>query len=255
MFGPNPRIPDLVAAEHAQLRTELQFLKGCQVQYFTLSVSAAGIVAGFGDRVAAMSRVGVSVYLAPLLVVIPCWWIFFDKATTITRVVAYLRLVEDALGVIDLESRSWMGWENGLARYRRVEAELPSRFRLTAYGRGLRDGIFKSLAFRTTQKYWSINLWTFTALSVASLWLAWLDNSSSTTRPWFVAAAVVAVSFIHNVSIAGRLTSGTYSYTCSRVRWLDALTADPPTGGKSLTAHCIPPAERRYWSWDWQLMW
>jgi hypothetical protein len=207
MFGPNPRIPDLVAAEHAQLRTELHFLKGYQVQYFTRALAATAVHREDvkGARDAALHALHAM------------------AATAFHR--------EDAKGARGAgggrADRSGPG-QDVLGRLGEWPGQVPAG--------------------------WSINLWTFAGLSATSLWLAWLDNRSVVTTPWLVAAGVVAVSFIHNVSVAGQLTSGTYSYTCSRVRWIDAMESDAPPGSKPPAAHGTPPAERRYWSWDWQLM-
>jgi hypothetical protein len=36
-------------------------------------------------------------HIFPLVVLIPCWWGFFDKAKTITRIVGYIRILEGIL--------------------------------------------------------------------------------------------------------------------------------------------------------------
>ena len=56
-----------------------------------------------------------SIYLVPLVVLIPCWWGFFDKAKTITRIVGYFRILEqlalvDGGGTLDTIDR-FLGWE------------------------------------------------------------------------------------------------------------------------------------------------
>ena len=84
---------NVLQEEQKLLRNEISQLKGCQLQYFTLTVTGTATLFGL----AAMSQnpmvIGVA-FLAPLAIILPCWWIFFDKATTITRIVGYYRVIE-----------------------------------------------------------------------------------------------------------------------------------------------------------------
>ena len=102
--------------EREQLRSELAFLKSCQIRYFELAIIAAGavlaVVGQLGDKANPV------VFLAPLVVVLPCWWVFFDKATTITRIVGYSRLLEGMLRRPGDDTFAYIGWENALAAFR-----------------------------------------------------------------------------------------------------------------------------------------
>ena len=96
------------------LRAELQHLKNCQVRYFLFSITMTGTVIALVTKYSAGYT---AAYLAPLVVVIPCWWIFFDKASTITRIVGYYRVLEK---MILSTGRHWyIGWENALAEFRK----------------------------------------------------------------------------------------------------------------------------------------
>jgi hypothetical protein len=54
-----------------------------------------------------------AVYLYPLCVLLPSWMVFFDKATTIARIVGYYRVIE-GLMLNQLRAASFPGWENAL---------------------------------------------------------------------------------------------------------------------------------------------
>jgi hypothetical protein len=76
------------------LREELKELKKCQLHYFTLSVGGTGAVFGFLSKFDSGESLKGLILLAPLAILVPCWWTFFDKATTITRLVGFTRRVE-----------------------------------------------------------------------------------------------------------------------------------------------------------------
>jgi hypothetical protein len=202
------------------LRSELHFLKNCQVQYFILSVTATGAVAGFGDEITNLKDAP-SVYLAPLLVILPCWWIFFDKATTISRIVAYLRHLERALRTKELgrNQKAHHGWETALGEYRRIEAKQERPAKIVAYAWGLWYGLSRTLVFRTTHKYWSINWLTFAGLSATCLVLAQLDTAHWNSSALRISSWLVGISGFHNLSVVGRLTRGSASYEAAYVRW------------------------------------
>jgi hypothetical protein len=101
--------------EQSILRTELQELKRCQLQYFLFSLGAAGAVLGFNIKIEDRPENNMF-FLAPLLVILPCWRTFFDKATTITRLTGYIRVfIEDQFKKAE---PIYYGYENALAKFR-----------------------------------------------------------------------------------------------------------------------------------------
>lgn len=237
------------------LRSELHFLKNCQVQYFFFSVTATGAVAGFGSAIAGLTGAP-SVYLAPLLVILPCWWIFFDKATTISRIVAYLRHLERAMRDREqgLPCAPHHGWETALGQYRRLEAEALKSTRARDYAWGLWYGVSRTLLFRTTHKYWSINWLTFALLSVTCLVLAQLDKAHANQSAFLLFVFLAIVSALHNLSVVGQLTRGAASYEACFSRWQHVLTEldrskqpTPSAGGKPQQPNTPlePTAEKR----------
>ena len=207
----------MLREEHKNLRKELQFLKNCQVQYFVLSVAAAGAIAGSGSKAEAPPLI----YLAPLLVILPCWWIIFDKGTTIARIVGYLTILEGLILAGNRDGYGHIGWENALSRFRDKEKKVPWLSKIGKYVRGIGQGAI-SAPFLTTHKYWSINWWTFFGLGIASLRMGF-TRPFSIISPWGLALVLFVISSIHNLSVLGRLTRGGYSYMGSHKMWKEVL--------------------------------
>ncbi|HHJ19552.1 MAG TPA: hypothetical protein ENJ84_06950 [Gammaproteobacteria bacterium] len=105
---------EIMLKEKDFLRAELQHLKHCQLKYFSLSITVTGVIFGVGAKLE--SSFDGAIFLAPLLVVIPCWWIFFDKAKTISRIVGYYRVLEELVN--GSECYKYIGWENSLEKFR-----------------------------------------------------------------------------------------------------------------------------------------
>jgi hypothetical protein len=57
------------------------------------------------------------IYLIPLIIIFPIWLIFFDKATTISRIVGYYNILEQILNGVHPETK-YIGWENSLQTLR-----------------------------------------------------------------------------------------------------------------------------------------
>src|SRR5262249_17478211 len=102
---------ELVHKEVGALRDELRELKRCQLQYFTLTVTGTGAILGLARIAGGNGTASVRVSaLAPLTIILPCWCIFFDKATSITRIVGLLRYFEAQLRD-HAEPRIYVGFE------------------------------------------------------------------------------------------------------------------------------------------------
>jgi hypothetical protein len=208
--------------EREQLRTELAFLKSCQIRYFELAIIAAGAVLAVAGQLAEKAKP--VVYLAPLLVVVPCWWVFFDKATTITRIVGYSRLLEAMLRRPDQTMTfAYVGWENALAVFRLEQQPRLRKQKLADYRRGISLGFRHGLTFKSTQRYWIINWYTFLLLGVACWIVAWRSGMSAFSFEGLVAAAALILSTIHNLSVLGHLVKGDYSYDGVQEIWRRVL--------------------------------
>lgn len=121
-------LTELCKKEHAFLRQELGHLKDCQIKFLTFSVMTTGLILGFISRskTAPLSEnpnlLPGTLWLLPLVVLLPSWWIFFDKATTITRIVGYFRVIEKII-LGQKVALKFLGWESALAEFRRRHAK------------------------------------------------------------------------------------------------------------------------------------
>jgi hypothetical protein len=152
--------------EIRSLRQDLHDLKNCQLQYFTISISGTGAILGLSIILGATAYKGLA-FLAPLTVILPCWLIFFDKATTITRIVGYQRLLEDQIsGKAHSFGRSYnyYGWENSLSIFRSKENEAWSYVK-KFMGRRSIFSFLGMFSLKTRHRFWMINWYTFFLLS------------------------------------------------------------------------------------------
>jgi hypothetical protein len=137
-------------------REEIRELKRCQLQYFIMSVGGTGALIGLLEALAtpgtgAAAPISGLYFLAPLAIVLPCWLVFFDKATTITRIAGYCKWIEGEL--------RYKGNETALEMFRDFEDHRP-KARARLWGR-LGDLLFLR---RVRHRYWLINWCTFLLL-------------------------------------------------------------------------------------------
>jgi len=140
----------LYLKEHNLLRQELQGLKECQLRFLTLSVTVTALLLGYIAHSNPGSS-GNTYYLFPLVIVIPSWWIFFDKAKSISRIVGYYRNLEDLI-LQDDSDLQFDGWENALERFRKQQHKKSSRHDI-GWGK-------KLSRLLTTHRYLSCLLYT-----------------------------------------------------------------------------------------------
>lgn len=215
---------DLLMGEQAKLRAELAHLKDCQLRYFTLSVTATGVLVSVGTQLPA-GRDSPLYYLAPLLIVVPCWWIFFDKATTITRIVGYLRLLDDFFRHSEdlLKGPRFLGWETAL-QLRRKDQSRSGPSKPEIWRKGYAIALSKVLPLNTTHRYWGFTWYTFFLLSSTCIGLAWIaaDFAQLDTLSWagfIFSVTVVSVAALYNLYLVGDLTDGQRSYDTHYEEW------------------------------------
>jgi hypothetical protein len=218
----------LILKERDLLKTELQALKHCQVQYFSFAITATGVIFGLAEKVGDQPAIGL-VYLIPLLLVIPLWSIFFDKATSITRIVGYMRILEVLL-VGDRRFR-YQGWESSLRDFRKAEKLhhfLAEPFVMIGWAV---CALWPLADFRRKHRYWAINWLTFWGLGICSLYMARLRGADPKILLLFAGLFVGAC--IHNADVLWHLVGGKYSYDKREERWKEVLEAKPSRGEPS----------------------
>lgn len=203
------------------LRSELRDLKSCQIQYVSLSVTGTGAIIGFAATLASPSLRGIAC-LAPLVILLPCWWIFFDKATTITRLVGYVRVLETMIsGSPDFE---YQGYETALGLFREREALYPPESPC-----GRLSTLYQVLRLRTRHRFWTVNWYTFGSLSLVC-WLLAFRFLEGTRVERFLALGVAAVLIIGSAFFTLRMVRdlivGKYSYGHTTFVWNQLLRVD-----------------------------
>jgi hypothetical protein len=241
--------------EQLLLRGELQELKRCQLQYFLATVAGSGLLFGlaevFPDKTDARS---VS-FLAPLVILLPCWLTFFDKATTITRIVGYMRIIELELC---RETPAYLGYENALMLFREKERSHPPETRQRLRHLGKWPSYVWLLALRTRHRYWMINWWTFFVLGSICCILVPLSEPQWTLRVWVplaVAASSVLLVALYTFRVVANLVRGSYSYRNVFEFWckhlgpelerLRSRTGGPEPGVSSVFAPSTVPSPGR----------
>ncbi|HID19392.1 MAG TPA: hypothetical protein EYP28_00400 [Methanophagales archaeon] len=207
---------DFYYKEYATLREELLNLKNCQVTFLTFSVTATALLLGLIAKPGTFSSGLLS--LSPLLLLLPSWWIFLDKATTITRIVGYFRILEKM--ILEQYKAGWFsGWENALTRFRQLQSE--GELKLPDHLREKRKvGYLLKLAIlRTTHPYWVITWYTFFGLSVLCLALSLHSLKGAGRELLLVAIIMVGLSAIYNAHVVLRLIYGRNSYTANEHFW------------------------------------
>lgn len=235
---------ELIKTEQSLLRAELQELKRCQLQYFTTSVAGTGIIFGLLDKLGNGNEM---FFLAPLMILLPCWWTFFDKATTITRLVGYSVYLEQQ---ITAKFPKYVGYGNALKEFRRREDE-----RKTLLTRHRRDRRWKSFAshpvkfvrhrlrcswralwntlklvtLRTRHRYWVINWYTYFGLALVCCSIPILKFRiyplpfRIEKTPLWAALGMTILSSIYTLNVVYHLTRGRYSYERVSSFWLNKV--------------------------------
>jgi hypothetical protein len=246
---------DVIFEEQKSLREEIHQLKGCQIQYFTLSVT--GTAGLFG----ASSLFGVSsikdslnaqaiFFLIPLVIILPCWWIFFDKATTITRIVGYQRLLDKIL-LSGKEMLNWfIGYEKALAMYRRRDDEKIHQHVCYSKFKSSTDGVQPESKQWTRHKYWMINWLTFALLSLFCCVVAVVFTIHTNSLLAIIVTAIGICFYLFTAIITfitmKMITEGKYSYNENSTFWkfiLDPERRDTPV--EHLTCEDSAGAQRR----------
>jgi len=153
--------------ERVALRDELHSLKRCQITYFTTAITATGVLLGIGGLQLKLNGLHWASFLFPLVVLLPCWWVFYDKAKSIARCVGYYRLLESIL-LNQKAAKKFVGWENALRNRREMSSaekkKLLATKNLAAWGNFL---VF--FTFKANNRYWLIIYHTFFWLSAVCL--------------------------------------------------------------------------------------
>jgi len=218
---------DFILNEQTILRNELQELKKCQIQYFLLSITAAGAVFGFNKELGGQDIENM-IYLAPMLIILPCWLTFFDKANTITRLTGYVVVFIE--GQMVTTKPKYIGYESALAIFReeekKQEAETKTKNKVATTKVNNEEAdteadkdTNKDFFNVTRHQYWKINWLTFFALSLTCIVFPIVKRRSfvfltswASWTVYFIFFCLEVFCVVYSFRILWRLIIGKYSY-------------------------------------------
>ncbi|MGH9844670.1 MAG: hypothetical protein ACREEM_38615 [Blastocatellia bacterium] len=242
-------VGEVIKNEHTLLRAELRELKKCQLQYFLASVAGTGAIVGLIQE----PTVGKELFfLAPLVIILPCWCTFFDKATTITRLAGYIAFLENQLSS---PTPKYIGYETSLREFRRKEDQYIKstmaaqteeeknsasnkrsrlqylRKTLNRYGFVPNRDHRELMLLRTRHRFWMLNWYTFCTLSLLCCFLPFRFKVnpypfSTQYTVWYLAGIATLLSMVYTFFIVLRLTCGSYSYDAFSKFWKEQVFKD-----------------------------
>jgi hypothetical protein len=234
---------ELVRDEMKRLHEDIQDLKRCQIGYFSLSLTGTGAILGFAASLKEDTGLRWLTVLVPLVIVLPCWIIFFDKATSVTRNTGYLRHLEAMLG--GKSAQEYVGFQSSLSKYRDLEDNIWHEQSRGGRCKRVRAFIGALMPMWFRHRYWVINWYTFLALSlsccISSYVLYKADTKSVGNRAVVDGSAffLVFIVFCYTLVILYHLVGGRQSYDNCSIIW-GRIFAGP-------TAEPRPPRIDRIW--------
>lgn len=211
---------NILLQEHGNLRQELHNLKTCQITFFSLAITSTGLLLGLGSHFISERVPASLIFLSPLVIILPCWCIFFDKATTITRIVGYYRVLEQMIIGSTNPAPNYIGWESALAKVR----DDPARGKA---------------AILLSHTYWIISWFTFGTLAALCLTISCVTFyaglqkypilTQNIVSPSIVLAFLLSfIAFGYTSYLAYHLSLGKHSYNYHELRWREILRVDRP---------------------------
>lgn len=179
------------------LRNELGHLKTCQTAIVVLGVTGSGVFLGL-LKPQSFEEINPYLVLLPLIILLPLWIIFYDKARTIARIVGFLRVQENL--ALENSSVGLIGWESAMKEYWKVrdkydeseydEIFLAAKSKNTNYNTKIRESIINST-------YWSSVYSLFWIFSFSCLFLSFfrlnIENGIRfTVFLWFGIVLIIA---------------------------------------------------------------
>ena len=206
------------------LRQESVHLKNCQLRYYTITLVTIATIFGVTESELLIgeadenSHQRASLFLVPLLVIVPNWTFFFDKAKSISRIVGYIRKVEKLITGTS-ESGKFISWEVGLGNFRDADNGLED----LKTKQGAKSSVFAAFCvflFRTRQKYWVLNYHMYFIGSALCLTFSYQNQADPIYQiVWSAASAVSVIAALYNAIVLTRLTRGRYTYRAAEEQW------------------------------------
>jgi hypothetical protein len=260
----------LMREELLLLRNELTALKECQTRYVVLAVTSAGVIFAYlipslEEIIQSNSMLNASLKidptcLIPLVIILPLSCIFFNKATTLFRIVGYYQVLEE-FHINGKIANKYVGWENSLRLFRECGKDKEMCIKKNSGGLKLwkdldfRDKIAYFISVfgldlrlsnkygRKPQSYWELVYSTFFLMTLLCFVLTFVPifiwanqvtltiskistnlhiNKYSILIIW-ASLSVSIYIFISNLKILYQLEKGFHSYKANYALWKTLL--------------------------------
>lgn len=224
-----PNRMNVIETEYKEIKGDLRDLKACQRQYFFLSISGAGVILAVARYVE--EHAGFPM-LAALLLVLPCWRMFFDKASSVTRTSGYIAYLERQMSV---PSPIFVGYEQAVVAFRQRDdrGEFDEDSNKTADPKQQES----QQSSKSRYGYWAINFWTYFLVCLICILsaAAWgvVNAGALPTGEKIVYWGSFSIAFAAFVWIFGSthsdyalLKNGKFSYPRMHENWQKVLDFD-----------------------------
>ena len=197
--------------------------------------------------------------MIPLSIVIPSWWIFFDKAATVTRAVGLCIGLEKIISDNNKQKHYFIGIENALEKFRIKQSDIKSngynyskiqKIKLIFSIAFLKDNMQKmksllNIALLGNNRYWVLTYYTLLGLAISSwtvsayyylksygdftfqqkmhLFFQNLWDKSAIEIVISIVFIIILLSVIWNAWMVWQLTLGKYSYSTNQKIWNELL--------------------------------
>jgi hypothetical protein len=186
VYTPSMGLPDRTKFRQElirDLRNELIHLKSFQIRIITFGLTGAGIFLGLIKEFGPSPQF---CYFLPLIMVLPFWFIFFEKARTIARNIGFIRIQEKLL--LSGSPDALIGFENAMHLYRSKKGEkLDKNPKVIKYISNLTKDGHKNAKKMLTSHYWVSTYIVFFTFSILCILMsALVANSPNIPEPTYL---------------------------------------------------------------------
>jgi hypothetical protein len=206
----NPQaLKDLIKLEYAALRQEIMHIIDWRITFLSFVGTSGGVLLGVNAAIVPQPF-RTFFYLAPLIIVFPAQFIYFDRLKMFGRIVAYCRILEKLiLGELTVER--YPGWENGLLQMR-IRAATFDQLPDSKLSRSWSTGPMRSfLAVPLAIAFLSLALFSCGVLSLMLLEPLYVLS--------FVVFVPVGVFVIQLNNLVKEIYRGKYSFNSNAYYW------------------------------------
>jgi hypothetical protein len=261
------QLEELKKEERSRLFAEWLDLKQCQRAYISLATLSTGALLGVAASLSRWNQIKDfprSAFLLPLVVIIPSWWICFEKTRALSRIIGFQLLSEDP-------DWRYVRWQSALEVLRNREVIGNTERFPHQEGSRAPGVVWKTLKGKVPNPYWNLIYVTFFGLVIVTF-CAWVYAPGNySAKELFAVTLALLISSVSAVVIGLILADvqhGRLSYANQRELWRmvlarisvddmgrirrettgEELSAKYPRPGNppaNRTATEAPPAQRR----------